>query len=231
MIQTYVEETAYKARSKGFSATFFEGQSRTGEPYPLNQIEITGDDFGSDVRVIVGPQVTQVYFSISDIPSIDEVENILDNLDQVEQILNEVVIFAPNEMAKYDMETKRPVMSLPMLKIQNMLNKEVNRALDMLNELVFREISHANVSWAKGNFVPPKRLESLLGGLIKIERGLIQRAKEAGSDKAEKYELQLNEMIWQSKRFEAELASAKSRADIRKLIEKYSSKLFSFSDS
>jgi len=229
-VQTYVEETGSQARSRGFSVIYLEGQSRTGQLYPLNQVEIKGGDFDSDVRVVVGPQVTQIYFSIKEIPSMEGLEYILDNLEKVEQILNEVVIFAPNEIARFNMETKRPVMSIGMLKTQYMLKEGVNRALGMFYELVLKEISYANISLAQGKVLPLKRLDVILSELIKIQRGLIQRAKEQGNEKAEKYEHELNEMILYSKRFEAELASAKSPAHIKKIIEKYSSKLFGFSD-
>lgn len=229
-IQAYVEETGSQARSRGFSVIYLEGQSRTGQIYPLNQVEIKGGDFDSDVRVVVGPQVTQIYFSIKEIPSMEGLEYILDNLEKVEQILNEVVIFAPNEIARFNREIKRPVMSIGMLKAQYMVKEGVNRALGMFYELILKEISYANISLAQGKIVPLKRLDVILSELIKIQRGLIQRAKEQGNEKAEKYEHEFNEMILHSKRFEAELASAKSPADIKKIIEKYSSKLFGFSD-
>ena len=73
------------------------------------------------------------------------------------------------------------------------------------------------------------QLNSILSGLVKIQHELIQSAKEQGNDKVEKYELELNEMIMYSNLFEAEIGLAKTQDEIRKIIEKYSSKLFDFS--
>lgn len=229
-VNTCVEQTGYNARKEGFSVYFPEGESRTGQYYPLNQVEIKGGIFSPEVKVVVGPNATQIYFSVIDVPSMDQLENILDNLDQVEQILNQVVVFTPNEVARFSSQTKRPVMSITMLKTQHMLNEGFNETLGKVTELAIKDFSLSCISLAQGKNVPPKQLDAILSGLIKIQRDLIQRAKEQDDENAEKYERELNEMILYSKHFEAELASAKSRADIKKIIEKYSSKLFGILD-
>lgn len=182
-VQTYVEETGSQARNEGFSVIYLEGQSRTGQSFPLNQVEIKDGDFDSDVKVVVGPQVTQIYFSIEEAPSTEDLEFILDNLDKVEQILNEVVIFTPDEIARFNMETRKPVMSIGMLKTQHMLKEEVNKAFEMLYQLILSEISYAHISLAQGKDVSLKRLNAILSELIKTERGLIQMAKEQDDKK------------------------------------------------
>ena len=82
-VDSYVEDTQQRAREHGFSAFLSEGQSRTGSVYPLNQVELWGGNFDPRVRVVVSPHVTQIYFSVVDVPSIDELETVLNNLDKV----------------------------------------------------------------------------------------------------------------------------------------------------
>ena len=182
-VQTYVEETGSQAKRGGFSVIYLEGQSRTGQAFPLNQVEIKDGDFDSDVKVVVGPQVTQIYFSIEEIPSMEGLGFVLDNLDKVEETLNEVVVFAPNEIERFNMESRRPVMSIGMLKTQHMLKEGINKAIEMLYELVLKEISYAHISLAQGKGVSLKRLNTILGELIKTEQDLIQMAKEQDDKK------------------------------------------------
>lgn len=226
-IQAYVEETGSQARSRGFSVIYLEGQSRTGQLFPLNQVEIKGGDFDSDVRVIVGPQVTQIYFSIKEIPSMEGLGYILDNLEKVEQILNEVVIFAPNEIARFNMETRKPVMSIGMLKTQFKLNEEFHRVLEKVGGLVLREFAQAFVYVSQGKIgYALKRMDALSSELLNFQRDLIRMAKEQGIEEADKWESELLE----SERFEAELASARSPIELRNLLEKYWSKGSDFGD-
>jgi len=227
-LKVNVEETGNQAKSKGFSVRNLEGQSKTNEePYPLNQVEIKGWDLSSKVKVIVGPKVTQVYFYIENVPEINELENIVMNLGKVEQILNEVVIFAPDEVARFSMETKIPVMSIGMLKMQYKLKEEVHRVLGKFGELVLREFAQAFVCFSQGKIgYALKRMGALSSELLNFQRNLIQWAKEQGIAEAEKWERELLE----SEHFEAELASARSPIELRNLLEKYWSRGFDFGD-
>jgi hypothetical protein len=126
-LQVDIEDTRDFSRSKGFSVIELEGQSRRyNEPYPLNQIEIKGADLSSDVKVVVSPRSTQIYFSVDGVLGIKELENLLDNLGKVEQILNEVVVFFPNESVRFSMEARTPIMNDGMLKTWYMLKEELN---------------------------------------------------------------------------------------------------------
>jgi len=221
-IQAYVEETASHAKNKKFSTVYLEGQSRTGHPFPLNQVEIKGGDLGSNVKVIVSPRVTQVYFFVNDISDMEELESIMGNLGEVEQILNEVVIFAPNETARFGIETEIPVMSYSMLKAQQKVLSKFHEAIDKLGELVLEEIVQAFIFLAKGKIgYGMKRIEVFLRELTKVQRNLIQWAKDQGIKEAEKWERELNEIISSSRRLENELASAKSPLEIENILEKY----------
>ena len=62
-IKTYVEDTGYQARERGLSVFFPEGETTTEKKYPLNQVELWGGDFDPNVKVVVSPSVTQIYFS------------------------------------------------------------------------------------------------------------------------------------------------------------------------
>jgi len=221
-IQAYVEETANRARSKRFSVRHLEGQSRTGHPYPLNQIEIKGGDLASNVRVVVSPHVTQVYFSIDDVPDMEELGNIVENLGKVEYILNEVVIFASNETARFSIETEIPVLSVSMLMTREKLVAERNKALDKLREIILNQISLSFVDFTHGKIAHAKmRIDALLNELISMQRGLIQMAKEQGIKEAEKWESELNELALQSKRFEAELVFAQTPVEIGKILKRF----------
>lgn len=227
-IRVDVEETGCLARSRGFSVYEFEGQSRTNEElYPLNQIEVKGWDLSSKVKVIVGPKVTQVYFYVENVPEINELENIVMNLGKVEQILNEVVVFAPDETARFSMETEIPVMSSGMLKTQYKLNEGFHRVLERFGGRVLNELVRAFVCLSQGKIgYAMKRMDALSSELLNFQRNLIQWAKEQGIAEAEKWESELLE----SERFEAELASARSPIELKNLLEKYWSKFFDFGD-
>ena len=225
-----VEDTRDFAMDKGLQVFELEGQSRRFlEPYPLNQIKIKGRALGSNVKVIVSPYTSQIYFSIEDAPGIDKLENLVENLWQVEQILNEVVVFVPDETVRFNMETRTPVMSIGMLKVQYMLKEKLNWAFEKLFELILTEISHAFILSARGKpDYAMKRMDALFGEFVNFQRNLIQMAKDQGIEEAEKCESELNEMISQSKRFEAELAFAKSPSEFRNILDKYLSKASEF---
>ena len=229
-INVDVEETGYFARSKGFGVYQLEGQSRTNEElYPLNQIEINGWDLSSKVKVIVSPTVTQVYFYVENIPEIGDLENIFTNLGKVEQILNEVVVFAPDETARFTMETEIPVLSIGMLKTQYMLKEKLHGVFERLYELVLKEISDVHILFAQGKLgYAMKRMDTFFAELVNLQRNLIQMARDQGIEEAKKCESELNEMISQSKRFEAELAFAKSPSEFRNILDKYLSKASEF---
>ena len=214
-INADVEETERLARSKGLSARPLEGQSRTNEElYPLNQVEIKGWNLTSNVKVIVSPTVTQVYFDIESC-GIEELENITVSLGKVERILNEVVVFAEDEAARFSMETEVPVMSIGMLKAQYALKEEVHRAVEGLYELMLKEVSLVPVFLAQGKIgYAISRLDTLSNGLVNMYHELIQRAKEQGFEEAAEWEAQ-------SLQFEVELASARSPADFANLFGKY----------
>ena len=92
-------------------------------------------------------------------PSIEEVEIILDNLDKGENILNEVVVFTPNEMNRFNMKTRKPVMSVGLLKITKRVNDGFNDAIQTINELAIKEFLKANISLVQGKIVHPNAIE------------------------------------------------------------------------
>jgi len=222
-IQVSVEETAKKTREKGFSVRFLEGQSRTfGVPYPLNQIEIKSDRFGSNVKVIVGNKVTQIYVSSSDEPTIGDLEKIVDRLDNVENILNQVVTFSDNETGRYNAKTRKPVMSVMMLKMKKMVSDGLDDLIQAMFQLFLKEFSRVQMLLLQGKIVPQNDLHFMLNEMVKTQRGLIQIFKEQGNDQLEKYERELDETIAYTNRFTDEIRSAKSQREINKIIKKYS---------
>lgn len=222
-IQVDIEKTEENARNKGFSVMCFEGQSRTlGEPFPLNQIEIKNGEFGSDTRVIVSPSVTQIYLSINDIPSIEELEHIVKHLEEVEQVLNDTVVFGLGETARFGRDTEIPILSVSMLKTQRKLGETFHKALDELQGIFLSEFVRAFVLLTRGEIAyGKKRLEVFLRELTKMERGLIQMAKEQGFKEAKKWEEELNRTLLTSKRFETELALARTPVEINMILKRY----------
>jgi hypothetical protein len=231
-LQVDIEDTRDFSRSKGFSVRELEGQSRRyNEPYPLNQIEIKGADLGSDVKVVVSPCSTQIYFSVNDVPGIKELENLMDNLGKVEQILNEVVVFFPDESVRFSMAARTPVMTDGMLKTWYILKEELNRGYEKLYELVLGEASLVPIFLIQGKIgCAIRRLEVLVNELVNCQRDLIKLAKDQDVTEAEKWEIELNEMLIESKRFEAELALARSPIEFRNILDKYLIKAFYFGD-
>jgi hypothetical protein len=229
-VDTYVEDTGQRANEQGFSVSLSEGQTTTGNVYPLNQVKLWGGDFGSNVKVVVGPHVTQIYFSVIDVPSSEELETVLDNLDKIESILNEVVVFTPDETVRFSVKTRRPVMSISMLKTTKMLNGGFNDTIQKINELATKEFSKVIISLVQGKIASLTKLNSIISMLIRVQRETIRLAKEQGNENAEKYERELDKNILWSNRFNAEITLAKSQDEIRKIIEKYSSKLFGIPD-
>jgi hypothetical protein len=224
-----VEDTRDFSRSKGFSVRELEGQSRTfNDPYPLNQIEIKGADFGSNVKVVVSPRSTQIYFSINNLPEVKALENILDNLDKVEQILNEITIFFPDESVRFGIETRRSVMTDGMLKTWFMLKEELNKGYERLYDLILREASLVPIFLVQGKIgYAVSRLYVLSAELSRFQQDLIQLAKEQDIGEADKWESLLKEMTLESERFEAELASARTPVEFANIFDKYVSKAFS----
>lgn len=205
---------------------WLEGMSRTyKEFYPLNQIEIKGWDLDSKVKVVVSPTVTQIYFYIESTPEIVELENIVADLGKVEHILNEVVIFSPDETTRFSMETEIPVMSIGMLKTQDMLKEHFQKALYDFSELVLKELANSYILMAQGKVgYVMKRMNVLIKELMNSQRNLIQWAKEQGIEEAEKWESDL----LQSERFGAELASVRSPIELKNLLDKYWDKASNF---
>jgi len=218
-INVDVEETGYVAESKGFSVHWLEGQSRTNEElYPLNQIEIKGWDLDSKVKVVISPRVTQVYFYLESTPGIVELENIVADLGKVEQIMNEVTVFSPNETARFSVETEIPVMSIGLLKTQDMLKEHLQKVLYDLTELFLKELTNCHILMAEGKIgYAMKRLESLSRELYNSQRSLIDWAKEQGIADAKKWESSLLQL----ERFEAEVRSVRLPIDLKNLINKY----------
>ena len=222
-IQVSVEETAYRMKEEGFVVIFLEGQSRTfGEPYPLNQIDIKSEIFGSNVKVKVGPNVTQVYFALNDEPTIDDLEEIVANLEKVENILNQNVKFSDNETSRYNEKTRKPVMSVTMLKMKKMLSDGFDDIIQAMSQLYFKEFSRSLMLLAQGKIVPSDDLHCMFNEMVKTQRGLIQIFKEQGNDQLEKYERELDETVSYTNRFTDEIRSAKSQREINEIIKKYS---------
>ena len=72
------------------------------------------------------------------------------------------------------------------------------------------------------------RIEVFLHELDDLQRNVIQFAKKQGFKEAEEWEEQLNEMVSTSKRFETELALARSPVEIDRILKEYWKSLIKF---
>lgn len=202
-----VDETAENARSKGFSVKNLEGQSRRiGALYPLGQIEIKGGKFEHlDVQLIlVGPRVTQLY------------KKGTQNLDEVDHILNDIVVFASGETSRFGKEARIEICTSSMLKERHKLIMKILRLKEERRRESERESAYIFANFS-GEELQRRTNESLQKEINQAEH-LIQKMKEMGIKEAVEKEKRLNEIKANLKRWETERASARSEIELSKIL-------------
>ncbi len=196
-LSSQVEETANKAKSLGFTTVWLYGESRTyHEEYPLNQVKIIGGTLSPNIRVHVSPHSTQIYYYIENFPGIEGVERLLAEKEDAERTLNCIVMFAPNETARFEPKTAKPVKSPSMLNLVIRTEEDYHATLDKIEQIIFGEINRAfaDVSHGRMHFAI-RRLDCLSNELVSFQTELIRMAKDWGRPEAERWEEDLKKML------------------------------------
>lgn len=192
-----VEETESNAKKQGFEARLLEGESRTyHQHYPLNQVKISGGNLSPNMKVHVGPNVTQVYYYIESHPTLETLEKMVSDVEIAERILNYTIIFAPDEIARFGKATAKPVESVSMLKLQTNLRDGFNKTLDEFERIFMCEIDKILFDATQGRTLfAANRIKALLDELTRFYKEIVNLAREWGLSEAEKWDEDLKKIL------------------------------------
>lgn len=216
-IKIEVEETRSAAQNRGFSTRLFEGQPKNlkgkngwGEPYPLGQCEISGSTLSANTKIQISPKMTQIYFFGQELmkPSKISIEammpflkgfaSLVDNLEKTERLMNDLAIFLPEEKLRFDISTRiqtkvpamyRLIITSEGLK-QDLLDDLVNQYYVEIDK-VYADMFGGRLDLARG------RLDELIEEIVFFQRDLIKLAKDWKDPNAEKWETNLNKMLFE----------------------------------
>ena len=196
-LEAYVEETASNAKTQGFEARLYESVTKNfSHHFPMNQVEISGGNLSPNIKVHVGPNVTQIYYSMDSPSTLDTLERIVSDVDSAERILNCTVIFAPEETARFGKDTSKPVMSISTLKLRSNLKDGFDKILNELERSYMCEIEKILYVAVQGQpFLAQRRLEDLLEHLKQFYSEIVKMAREQGFPEADKWEEELRKML------------------------------------
>ena len=195
-IKSQLEDSKENAIKQGFDAFWLYGTSTTCNEYPLNQLKIKGGALSSKIKVHVSPNATQLYYYIKGSIRMDDLEIILSEKENAERILNEIIIFEPDETKRFSVKTAKPVESLAMLKMEKRLHELFGQALDAYGDAAFEQGMKAFVTGVRGNLpLAAAQLRELLNEVTSAGRKFIDDAKKSGNPDAAKLEHDLNEAL------------------------------------
>lgn len=179
-VRADVIDTVTNARNCGFLVEPFEGQPKNSlEPYPLNQIRISGGSLPNNVRIHVGPNVTQIYYQTEDSFELDRLEKIVSALVDTERTLNVTVVFASDEVRRFERETATPVFSIGMLKLQMAVNESIYGICGKMEQVALDELNSAFIDVAQGRIqLGNMKLQCLCNELESFQQNLIDLAKD-----------------------------------------------------
>ena len=195
-IRSQLEETKENATKKGFEAFWLFGTSKTGNEFPLNQLKIKGGELSPKIRIQVSPNSTQLYYYVKGIISVDDLGTILSEKEDAERILNDLIIFMPDEISRFSLKTAVPVESLAMLKLEYRLKELSNENLETYRDIAFKQAIGDLITGVRGNIPQAKvSLENLIGSVSSFAKRLIHESKESGNPDAAILEHDLNEVL------------------------------------
>jgi hypothetical protein len=215
-IQVNVEETRNKAEKNGFFCRSLEGQPKNkrgkdgwGEEYPLNQYEITGGDFPSNIKIHLSHKTTQIFFfSNKEITApesldlegfehfLDNMERFVTDLETTERIMNKLAAFAPTEKLQYGFDTRTNARIPSMYRLIIESSKANQKMQDAVMKAYWDEFNKALHEIGQGRpYLAKKRLDLLVREATSFQLSLIEMAKEWGNPKAEKWESDLKKIL------------------------------------
>lgn len=185
-----VEESEKNLKVQGFEARCLEGETKNFvQHYPLNQVIINGGNLSPNVSVHVGPNVTQIYYSIESPSTLDTLERMISDVESAERILNCTIVFAPEETARFGKDTSKPVLSTSTLKLQISLKDGFDKILNELERSYMCEIDKIYFDAFQGRpFLAQQRLKALLDNLNRFCAEIIKMARDQGLPETDKWE-------------------------------------------
>jgi hypothetical protein len=215
-IQIDVEGTRKNAEGDGFSCRPLEGQPKNkkgkngwGEPYPLNQYEITGGRLPSNSKINIAPRATQIFFFGYEIPKpenadvkefervLNQIEPIIDDLEKTEAIMNDLAAFVPGEEKRFGLSSRILVKVPSMYRLIQSMKDMSQQVMDTLMDIVWGQIEKASTEMFQGQFYfARKRIEAMLNEMVSFQQNLINMAKEWNDPRAEKWEAELKKSLY-----------------------------------
>lgn len=192
-----IEETECNAKAQGFETRLLEGETKNfRQHYPLNQVKISGGKLSPNLKVHVGPNVTQIYYYIEAPSTLEILKKMVSDVESAERILNYTVVFAPDETARFGKDESKPIMSTSMLTLQIGLGGIFNKILDELGRKYMCEIEKSLFDAVQGRpFLAEKRLTAMLDELTRFYREIVNIAREQGSPDADRWEEELDRIL------------------------------------
>jgi hypothetical protein len=215
-IQIDVEGTKKNAEGRGFSCRPLEGQPKNkkgkngwGEPYPLNQYEITGGRLPLNSKIHIAPRASQIFFFGGEIQKpensdvkeferfLDQMEPIIDDLEKTEAIMNEIAAFVPREEKRFGLSSRIQAKVPGMYRLIQSMKDMSQQVMDALMDIVWGEIEKAGTEMFQGQFYfARRRIEAMLSELVSFQQNLINMAKEWNDPRAEKWESELKKSLY-----------------------------------
>jgi CxxC motif-containing protein len=195
-IKSLVADTKESADDKGLEAFWLYGTTKTAREYPLGQIKIKGGELSPRIKIHISPTSTQLFYYVKGEINMSDLENILSEKEAAERILNDAVIFAPDETKHFSVKTAKPVESLAMLKMDKRLHELFDQALNAYGDAVIEQGMKALETGVKGNLpLASAQLRYLIDELALSGRKLIEDAKKSGNGNALQLERDFNEAL------------------------------------
>jgi hypothetical protein len=196
-LKVNVQETENNSKAQGFESRLLEGETKNfSQHYPLNQVKISGGNLSPKIRVHVGPNVTQIYYSLENPSTFETLQRMVSDVENTERILNYTIVFAPDENARLGKDTGKPVMSTSMLKLQIHLKDVFKKFLDDLGQFCMREIAKSFLDIAQGKpFLAEKRLSTSLDELTRFYAEIVKIARDQGLSQADKWDEDLKKIL------------------------------------
>jgi hypothetical protein len=188
-----IDQTVESATKNGLKVIWLYGQSRTHhEEYPLHQIKLVGQGFDPRLKIQVSPATTEFFFEVDNPFQINEIEKVLCAVEDAERTLNLTVVFSSGETRRFGLETKKPITSIPMLKIQMDLEHKQQEMLDKILEFFYSELSKSFADFYGGNFYAASvRLNRSISELKDFHESLVETARKLNDPRADEYEANL----------------------------------------
>lgn len=185
-----VEETESNAKAQGFEARLLEGETKNYvQHYPLNQVKISGGNLSPNMKVHVGPNVTQIYYNIESPSTLETLEEMISDVESAERILNYTIVFAPGETTRFGKDTSKPVMSISTLKLQINLKDGFSKILDELERIYLCEIEKSLLEAMQGRpHFAQNRLKALIDEITRFYAEIVKMAREQGLPEADKWD-------------------------------------------